>query len=227
MKIVAISDMHGYLKDIPECDLLIIAGDISPLRIQSDTAKMLGWLEDDFMPWLERQFCQKVVLVAGNHDFIFETDGIQEEVTRIFDMYSSWFTYLENETVKIDIDDHEISIFGTPYCSTFGNWPFMYEDDLLVDFFKEIPSKVDIIVSHDAPYGTSDVCSEGIAKYKGHIGNKPLTEALKNVEFKYLLHGHLHTSNHEAEELNGGLVYNVSLLNEDYKPEFEPLEIEI
>lgn len=227
MKIVAISDMHGYLKDIPECDLLIIAGDISPLRIQSNTAKMLEWLEDDFMPWLERQLCHKVVLVAGNHDFIFEVDGIQEEVTRIFDMYSSWFTYLENETVKIDIDDHEISIFGTPYCSVFGNWPFMYENDLLADFFKEIPSKVDIIVSHDAPYGTSDVCSEGMAKYEGHIGNRPLAEALKNVEFKYLFHGHLHTSNHEAEELNVGLVYNVSLLNEDYKLVFEPLEIEI
>ena len=110
----------GILKIFPECDLLIIAGDISPLRIQSNTAKMLEWLEDDFMPWLERQLCQKVVLVAGNHDFIFEADGIQEEVTRIFDMYSSWFTYLENETVKIDIDDHEISIFGTPYCSVFG-----------------------------------------------------------------------------------------------------------
>ena len=227
MKIVAISDMHGHLKDVPECDLLIIAGDISPLRIQSDTAKMLEWLEDDFMPWLERQLCQKVVLVAGNHDFIFEADGIQEEVTRIFNMYSSWFTYLENETVKIDIDDHEISIFGTPYCSTFGGWPFMYEDDLLADFFKEIPSKVDIIVSHDAPYGTSDVCLEGEIKFQGHIGNKPLAEALKNVEFKYLFHGHLHTSNHNAEELNGGLVYNVSLLNEDYKPAFEPLEIEI
>ena len=75
MKIVAISDMHGYLKDIPECELLIIAGDISPLRIQSNTAKMLEWLEDDFMPWLESQLCRKVVLVAGNHDFIFEADG--------------------------------------------------------------------------------------------------------------------------------------------------------
>ena len=54
------------------------------------------------------------------------------------------------------------------------DWPFMYENDLLADFFKEIPSKVDIIVSHDAPYGTSDVCSEGMAKYEGHIGNKGL-----------------------------------------------------
>ena len=226
MKIVAISDMHGYLKDVPECDLLLIAGDILPLRIQFDMKASLEWLEEVFIPWAERQQCEKVVFIAGNHDAVFDELGLVEEITDIFMDHSHWLTYLENESIKLNIRGERISIFGTPYCSMFGEWSFMLEDDELEKVYKNIPDEVNIILSHDAPYGTSDVCSEGPAKNEGHIGNKPLAKALENVKFDLLIHGHLHTSNHEAEELNGGLVYNVSLLDENYKPAFEPLELE-
>ena len=42
---------------------------------QSWRLKNISWIEDYFIPWCERQKCNKVFLVGGNHDFFFESEG--------------------------------------------------------------------------------------------------------------------------------------------------------
>ena len=68
IKICAISDMHGILDfNIEPCDILCICGDIVPLYIQTHHTATLTWLADTFVPWCEKQPCEKIFLIAGNH----------------------------------------------------------------------------------------------------------------------------------------------------------------
>ena len=101
-------------------------------------------------------------------------------------------------------------------------------DDTLSYHFEKIPDKLDVLLTHDAPYGVSDVCLQDVWwNKKEHIGSKPLANAVVIKQPKILLHGHLHTTNREEELLGKTSVYNVSLLDEKYEMVYKPLYLEI
>lgn len=230
LRILAIADMHGRLPVITqEADIMFICGDISPFSIQFHKPAMQSWLLTTFTDWINSLNVEKVYMVAGNHDAIFQ--GMKHgAILELRQKTKFKLEYIKNELFNyIDNDGKLWSIFGTPYCSYYGTWPFMVPDDVLREKFEDIPYDVDFIISHDTPYGigTQDVIIE-----KGdneHIGNVPLREALDTRKFRWLFHGHIHGSNHEPDEFNGGQVVCVSMLNEEcdlelYKPFY--LEIE-
>ena len=71
MKICGISDLHGNLVDnISECNVLCIAGDIIPLKIQRDYEASEKWWLNDFCNWVKDLPCKKVIFTAGNHENI-------------------------------------------------------------------------------------------------------------------------------------------------------------
>jgi predicted phosphodiesterase len=121
MKICAISDMHGILDfDIKPCDILCICGDILPLNIQSLHQSSIDWLIDTFIPWCEKQPCDKVFFIAGNHDWLFMRHP--DEIDEIF-KDNNKITYLldkDAEYTKETGDSYEsIRIYGTPWCHQF------------------------------------------------------------------------------------------------------------
>ena len=86
-KICAISDIHGYLPDIKECDVLCICGDIIPLNIQRNVDLSIEWLQNDFHGWVKTIPVKQVVMTWGNHDFVGEKlyeDGITNMSEFIF-----------------------------------------------------------------------------------------------------------------------------------------------
>lgn len=235
MKVAAISDLHGnlpiypspYWKGLEECELLFICGDILPLRFQTDMVESRRWLIEEFKPWAASLPVEQVYFIAGNHDFWFERNDI--EARKIFSLNDK-ITYMKNEYLDYysSIQDSKTyRIFGTPYCHIFGNWAFMRGEETLAEKFSQIPDDVDILISHDAPYGTSDICLEGWAADGRHKGCPELRDAIIASKPKYCFHGHLHSTNHEEEILDETKVYNVSILCEDYSLKYKPLMLRI
>lgn len=189
MKICSISDLHGnliyypsdYWCELQECEILFICGDILPLNIQFDMNKSKKWLINKFIPWAEELPVEKIYFIAGNHDTWFER--YDEEAHILFPTYKK-VTYLKNESIEhLSLQDSNIyTIFGTPYCHIFGNWPFMRDEDTLAAYFNLIPENTDILFTHDAPYGTSDICFQGWpadGEHKGCPELKPIKDYFK------------------------------------------------
>lgn len=232
MKIVAISDLHGYLPEITTpADIMLIAGDISPLNIQFNKPKIKKWLETEFAYWIKSLPVDRVYLVAGNHDAYFE--GINPLNLAEFKVQCNFkLIYLENSFVVHRYNGEEYKIFGTPYCHIFGNWPFMRTDEYMEEKFFSIPEKCDIIISHDPPYAVGQVDQILESRRYGRetpesVGNPPLAKQLAKTKFKLLVCGHIHSGDHNSFEFNGGQVVNVSIKDEYYQVNYEPFYIEI
>ena len=234
MKVISISDIHGNLIPYPsyfwegirDCEILFICGDIIPLELQFNMLESKKWLIKEFKMWATELPVEKVYIIAGNHDSWFERNKIEAH-----GIFSKWdkVTYLCNECIKhTSLQDSKVyKIFGTPYCHIFGNWPFMRSEEILIKKFNEIPENIDILFTHDAPYGASDVCLEGWAADGTHKGSPALAEAIINKKPLYCFHGHLHSTNHSEELLGETKIYNTSILDESYQIKYKPLIVKI
>ena len=218
MKICCTSDFHGFFPKIEPCDVVLICGDIVDLYKQSSTKGCRKWYQDVFKPWAENLPCKKVLFIAGNHEVAVEH---HECVYKYLFPKEDKVTYLSNELYTFK---NGLRVFGSPYCKIFGNWAYMKDDEGLKEKYSEIPEYIDILMTHDAPYGTTDVCLEGWNTE--HLGNKPLRDAILAKNPEYVIHGHLHSANHDYEWLGKSKVINCSYVNEQYEPTYQPIYID-
>lgn len=221
------SDLHGYLPEINPCELVLICGDIVPLSAQGSSRYTSRWYERAFKTWAESLPCDKVIFIAGNHELHFPNH--YEYYKKMFPNNSK-VTYLcHEEYIYKGLDGKEYSIFGTPYCQVFGNWAFMLSDPELEERYSEILENLDILITHDAPYGVSDVLLQKECKWATgeHIGNVPLRNAIIQKCPKYVFHGHLHSTSHEFELLENSKVVNCSLKDEFYNVLYKPIIIDL
>ena len=227
MIIGATSDLHGILPIIDnEYGLFIIAGDISPLKIQRNIPLMQEWLFGEFIDWVTSIKTEYVVMTPGNHDFWFEKYKGTNKIKLLEQKSNNKLKILINEPfelwdIKRDIPKL-IKIWGTPYCNIFGNWPFMRGEESLEKHFNKIPHDLDILISHDPPFGVTDVdvvMHGGL--HKGHLGNFELQKRIELIKPKWVICGHIHSGQHYPQVYNDTIYVNVSLLNESYKQYFD------
>lgn len=71
MKTAVISDLHGNLPDYHEVfkdvELLLICGDIAPLKVQANDRKSKKWFNEKFSAWISSLPVEKCYFIAGNH----------------------------------------------------------------------------------------------------------------------------------------------------------------
>jgi Icc-related predicted phosphoesterase len=106
----------------------------------------------------------------------------------------------------------------------------MTSDKELEKIYNKIPYKVDILLTHDCPYGTSDIIlQDDVPWYDGttHIGCHPLGDAVDEKKPKIHFCGHLHSCTHVPQQRGETIVTNVSVVNENYKRVYEPLYMDI
>lgn len=228
MLICALSDLHGVLPIIEPCELVIIAGDIVPLAIQRNYIKSEDWFYTIFSDWIKQLPCDKVIIVAGNHDFYLEKCPMP--AIYIAEWTKSKCVYLKDTLYHyISIEGKEYKIYGTPWCHKFGDWAFMVNDNTLEHIYNAIPEDLDILITHDTP----KIGNLGLlppSKWSSDwldAGNIPLALTITVTQPSLVFCGHLHQCKEKYYKYYNTEIYNVSILDNQYRNVYEPTYINI
>ena len=241
MKIIAISDLHGFLpKNIKKCDVVCIAGDIFPLDIQTDTVKSISWFCLDFKPWAESLPCDKVLFIAGNHDFIFQRLGLAhpedwgEHVNANWVMMKLLRDHMFDTKLEYLCDSSYTykgkTFYGTSWCPVLKNWAFYGDDEYLKKMFDKIPIKLDVLITHCPPQigDVGKVLDKDNWNYQKDFGCKQLADAISNKNIKWVLSGHIHSGDHNITRYQDRMnIVNVSIKDENYRVNYKPFTFEI
>lgn len=173
MKICTISDLHGHLPAIPDCDVLCIAGDIVELTVQRDYNKAKQWWTVNFVNWVDTLPCKKVFIVPGNHDFLLEFEWSKDECRE----FQALLDTLTSDKVEILIDsitEYEgVTFYGTPWIAPiyWQTWAFEDVKNEYDDYkcpYENIP-KCDILITHENPNYNEKLERYCFGKYKHHF----------------------------------------------------------
>ncbi len=202
VSIACIADLHEHLVDVPPCDLLLIAGDVS-FAFKGDLRSKQAFLAGPFSRWLEQAPAEEIVLVAGNHDKSIEARGVPEGLR---------CHYLEDEGVEL----FGLKLWGTPWQPWFHDWAFNAPvrdgEEFLAAKFAAIPDDTDIIVGHGPPYGFGDLTGAG-----KRVGSTAMTATLERVQPRLMVCGHIHPGCGRYR-LGRTEIVNAALVDEAYQP---------
>ena len=214
MRITLISDTHTKHEellwdktDLPGGDLLIHAGDIMNSGFNSnDITNFCSWFDT-----LE-QYDHKV-FIAGNHDRKFEDKP--EQALEIVNSYKN-ITYLQDDWVKVGIDEEVAKIYGSPWQPEFYNWAFNLPKGGpgLMSKWEAIPTDTDILITHGPPQDHLDM--SGPPYNEPHLGCALLREKVDEQPPKIHVFGHIH-GGYGYKFYNGTHFFNASILNERYE----------
>ena len=225
MKIVAFSDTHGVrpLPIVDPCDVVIIAGDFIPLEVQRNSRKSKQWFKNVFLEWAKDLQCEKIILVGGNHDFFLDWSG-KEKIKSIISEAG-----LEDKVIYLQDELYEYkgkTFYGTPCCEGPRGWAFVPTDTQV--YYEKIPN-CDVLITHQPPRVEKVGCSFPGTMWEENWGSEKLRLAMIDKDIKINICGHIHTGTHGGVQdgYYDRKIYNVSILDEQYKIQYQLTEIEL
>jgi len=233
-KIVMISDTHmrhnALTGKIPECDLLIHAGDMTGRGEFEDVMATYEWLEE--------QPARNIVTIPGNHEKGMERD-LDRYLAEIKKRHPAIHVLID-QTVEIE----GIKVHGSPITPWFYDWAWnrsrgpngdvhyysgkTKSSTSIYPHWDLIPDDVQILVTHGPPAGIRDIvyAFDGVT-VRDQVGCQYLMETIEKRLKSLKLHvfGHIHGSS--GVTMRDGVTYvNASICDEQYYPSYPPRIIE-
>lgn len=191
IRLVCISDTHGWTPDVPDGDILIHAGDMSARGHRLEIQAQLDWLAS--LPHKHK------VVVAGNHDLELDPALPRRRNAdpdlpprgpggfKLHDLH-----YLDNASVELSVGGRVVRVFGAPNIPRIGPFGFQYprtEDR----WAGVIPDNTDVVVTHGPPQGFLD-------EVRGRpCGCASLAREIRRVRPQVHVFGHIHEGHGVAE----------------------------
>lgn len=165
------------------------------------------------------------IVVAGNHDQMFET---HPERARTFLRHGKYLQDSET-TLRPALfgrpwdEGWQVTVYGSPWQPRFYDWAFNLDrgSARLRAKWRAIPTNVDILVTHSPPYEIMDHDPRG-----GRSGCELLLDELKRIKPRLHVFGHLHGT-HGVLKKDGIVFVNASICDERYGSRREPIVIDL
>jgi len=196
MKLLHISDTHGFHKDFPmerfkDIDVVVHSGDCSNYYSTM-------WNEPEvraFIDWYKDVPVKHKIYVAGNHDTSIELRNVTPG-----DFAAAGIIYLENTATIID----GVKFWGSPHTPRFGNWAFMKAREKINRVWDTIPEDTDVLIVHGPPKGVRDLSFDRDGKLE-MCGCSALMKRCWKMrdQLKLVCFGHIH--NMDGVDTNQGV----------------------
>lgn len=210
MKICAVSDIHGKLFDIPECDVFIIAGDVTYDYDEK-------WFNGIFANWITNYSnnFDLALLVFGNHDDIIYMD---KDVETLYNNFPTNFKILTNSGISYK----GINFYGSPNVPYIPGFKNSMSEPMLRAIYSAIKDDTNILITHAPCYGIGDAVNQG----RGFsLGSRSLLDRVKEVRPDIHIFGHIHTGRRYTRKFDIDF-YNVSVVDESYELVYPPTIID-
>lgn len=164
--ITCLSDTLGLHRQVPLTfgDFLLHSGNVT----RNGTLMELL----DFLQWFGSQQYTYKYFIGGDYDSILA----DLDKTEIRKLLPSGVIYLNNQQIEVG----GLHIFGSPNTKSPSGIAVSQSTKVLSDAYRKIPSNIDILMTHEAPFGINDRA----------LGSKFLRKQVERILPRLHLYGH-------------------------------------